>query len=347
MPWRLSAGLLLAGGLAAGVALGGHASEPAAPAIAAAIDVSQLGDSRELRNAIGGQAQISRVEAPPTHSLQLQVVFRVAGSTYMKLADLDASTLPKHAAVRVVREDYIDAALARVRDADVPDAERAWAGRDVLVDNICHAKVTGFAIVARLTGDTAYAGVDAEAWSAETLLDKGSVILAARLDQCTGSWARDASLPLAVVPEEIRDATLASKARALVIASEPGSDTQKQWREFEQRGMWFDQATFATRVLRHPITGETWVSVHAHQDHGCGEPDVNVWGLFRVERDGSLTAVALRHLELDTIDQLLDVDGDGSFEILGRPWLGLDRVLETAAGQELDRLVLPYYGCPC
>ncbi len=115
-------------------------------------------------------------------------------------------------------------------------------------------------------------------------------------------------------------------------------------------GTWWDaeNAQLTTKIVKHPTTGVTWVSIHGHMDHGCGDPSANVWGLFRVEADGSLASVQLRKLDdLESIDQLIDIDGDGELELIGKPWLGLDTVVMRASGEELARLTLPLFGCPC
>jgi hypothetical protein len=90
------------------------------------------------------------------------------------------------------------------------------------------------------------------------------------------------------------------------------------------------------------------VSVHARRFESCGGPDINLWGLFRVDQAGQLTPVKLRPLApLYSIERLVDLDGDGDFELIGRDWLGLERILTSSAGVELQRLRTPFFGCPC
>ena len=132
-----------------------------------------------------------------------------------------------------------------------------------------------------------------------------------------------------------------------MLHSDAARTMQARWEEGDNHDAWSDHVPITTQVLRHPKTGVTWVVARAYQEHGCGEPDINLFGLFKVEPDGSLWWTHVRPFELDTIDEILDVDGDGDFEIIGRPWLGLDRVFETASGNELEHQVLPFYGCPC
>ncbi|MBA2538561.1 MAG: hypothetical protein H0V17_02910, partial [Deltaproteobacteria bacterium] len=113
-------------------------------------------------------------------------------------------------------------------------------------------------------------------------------------------------------------------------------------------GDWSDHTDFTTHILRHPKTGVTWVAIHAHTDHGCGGPDINVWGLFRVARDGSLVTVEDRKLDtLYAIDRIIDVDNDGKLELIGKTWLGTETVLTRANGDEVSRLAMKFHGCPC
>lgn len=290
--------------------------------------------------------------AQPLRSRELSLVFSAGGASYMKLTELgdSAEIMPKHGTPRLVSDDGVEAAIATVQGGDVPQAYRRWQGRSVVVDNSCTTTVTGFAVVARLTGDTGYAGVDAEAWTATNVLESGTAVLAARLADCTGTFARDTALPAVVVPRELANEKLASQARAALIASTPAREAQTAYSEVYPTGDWWDAegAQLTAKVVEHPTTGITWVSMHGHMDRGCGDPEVNVWGLFRVEPDGSLAAVQLRKLDdLWSIDKLVDIDNDGELEVIGRPWLGLDTVVTRASGEELDRLSVPFFGCPC
>src|SRR6185369_11640136 len=92
-----------------------------------------------------------------------------------------------------------------VEPANVPVAYRRWLGQRVTVDGTCSANVTGFAVVARLTGDTGYAGIDDEHWTARNVLEHGHPMLAATLDGCHGTFARDAALAPVVIPKVLAD----------------------------------------------------------------------------------------------------------------------------------------------
>jgi hypothetical protein len=334
-------------------------------ALGAAIGLAALprSSSQAITFVPAAPAQIEVVQAPtppvvahesvqPLRASELSLVFTAGGATYMKLADISetAEILPKHGKAKLYSDDYIETAVASVSVTDVPRAYRSWLDRHVNIDNTCATKVIGFAVVSRLTGDTGYSGVDDGKWTATNVLDQGSVVLAAKLTGCKGTFARAAELPAVIVPQEINDKRLAKQALAALIASTPARETQLDYVEVDQHGNWWDAeyAQFSTKIVRHPTTGVTWVSVHGHMDHGCGDPEVNVWGLFRVEDDGTLAAVQLRKLgDLWSIDQLIDIDNDGELEVIGKPWLGLDTVVARGSGEELDRLSLSFFGCPC
>ena len=323
-------------------------------AIAAAFALSSTTEhvtviAPEVREEMRTEALVAMEPAQPVRSSELSLVFSADGATYVKLADLDAADLPAHGPPRLVSGDF-ETAIAAVKTRDLPAEHHAWIDRRVRVDGACEATVTGFAVVSRLVGDTGYAGVTDEHWTATSVLDLGSTVLAARLDGCNGTFARDAALPAVLVPAQLENAKLATRARELLLASAPARNAQREWLELEQTGAWHESedATIKTIVVRHPTTGVTWVSAHGVVFQGCGGPEINVWGLFRVQPDGTLAAAQLRDLgELWSIDQLIDIDGDGELEIVGKPWLGLDTVVTRASGEELERLALAFFGCAC
>jgi hypothetical protein len=280
--------------------------------------------------------------AQPLPSDQLQLLFTAGGATYMKLATVTEDEMPRHGKVKRSTTDYIEAAVAVVERDAMPLEHRHWEGRKVIVDNTCETTVTGFAIVSRLTGDTGYAGIDGK-WTAGNVLASGSAVLAARLAGCTGTFARDATLAPVIIPTEIEDAELARYARATLLAMTPAyvADAPKQWWDLED-------VQYVSKIVRHPTTGVTWVSMHAHLDHGCGGPQVNVLGLFHVRPNGELGPGYVRtEGDLWSIDKLIDIDNDGALELIGKPWLGLDTVVTRGSGEELDRLSLAFFGCPC
>lgn len=293
------------------------------------------------------------VLAPPSNEAEL--VFHAGGATYVKLADLapaedgEPARLPRHGAPRLVEDDTGgQQAIASLAVADLPAAQRRFVGTRLRVGNDCTAGVRRFAIVSRLVGDPAYAGQQGETWTPDGVLAAGAAMIVGELDGCDGALARPAALPAMVELVAERDPGLAGDARSALLASAAAAETQRKWHDAEGEGAWYDHATFDTRIVRHPATGVTWVVVHGSYDEGgCGAPEANLWGVFRVDADGALETVEARELELHELDDVLDVDGDGTLELLGRDWLGTDRLLIHADGSEIDRLRMPFYGCPC
>jgi hypothetical protein len=68
-----------------------------------------------------------------------------------------------------------------------------------------------------------------------------------------------------------------------------------------------------------------------------------------VAKDGSLVTVEARVLEtLHSITDVIDIDRDGTPELVGSDWLGMDRILTRADGDTVvQHLDMPFYGCPC
>lgn len=129
-------------------------------------------------------------ELPPAEPPPM-LVFHTAGASYVSLADLpddddhdDAIAMPRHGRSRVSREDGITAAVAAIEAGDVPAAYQDWQGRRVEVDDICAAAVVGFAVVSRRADGRGHGRHSPGA------LRPGHTVLAARLDRCTGSFAR-------------------------------------------------------------------------------------------------------------------------------------------------------------
>jgi hypothetical protein len=255
--------------------------------------------------------------APTAPSSELLFVFRMGDATYVRLADLEPTEVPPHGRLRFVDDPNGTAAIGSVKDADAPHPYRGYIGKRLRVDGGCSATVVDLAVVSR-ADDT--------------------LTLAARIDGCEqGSYARDATLSEVVRPTKIIDQNLTDVARSLVLASKPAADTQREWRAAALDGNWYDQ-------------GELSISVHGtSSDVDCGGPNVNIWGLFRVGPDRMLETVDIRRLEtLHSIEHVIDIEGDGELELVGKSWPGLETVLVKAEGeQEIDRLTVPFFGCGC
>lgn len=279
---------------------------------------------------------------------EVSLVLRAGGTSYIQLASLEQ--LPPHDIPSLHEHEGVYAAIAEVAPDALPLEHRAWRGQRVTVDGMCDATVVGFAVVSRLVGDTGYAGIDAERWTTATVFANGTQVLAARLSGCTGTLARAADLPPVVRPvQAVVDPTVVAAARARLIASDASSAAQEEWTSYDGTGAWFDNndTAFHTRVLAHPITGARFISVHGSLEGGCGMASANVWGLYRVDR-GSLVTVEERTLgDMTRIDDLVDVDGDGNLELVGKDWIGLGTIVMRATGEELTRSGMQFFGCSC
>ena len=306
---------------------------------------------------------------PPVRSSQLLFTFTADQATYVRLADLKSPresdddndaprrarptlAIPHHGKLRLATDDGVQSVIGAIAAHDVPAAYAGWLGKKLKVDNTCEATVTGFAVVSQVTGDASYTGD--EQWTTKNVLATGQPMLAARLDRCTGRFARDAALPDVVIPASTHDAALERAARTALLASPAAQAMQKTWTEqldsMAGAGVasaWTHDATITSQVLHHPSTGATFVSVQARVAGGCGAPEANLWGLYRVV-DGTLFPIQVRPLgDIETIDTVLDLEGDGELELLGKPWLGTDQILTRAGGETLDAIALAFVGCPC
>jgi hypothetical protein len=278
-------------------------------------------------------------------------VFTAGGARWIRLADVGGdggAAVPAHGAPRMSEHDGRIAAIAPLAEGAAPAPARGWQGRQVLVDGTCTATVGPLAVIALVVGDPGYAPTPDARWTAAASFEAGHKVLAGRLDRCDGTWARAADRAPAVLPIEVDLPLAAAAARRDLLASTLADETQRAWRDAEMTGSWVDSdaADVTIKVFRHPRTGATWVLAHAHLEGGCGDPYASFIGLYQVGAAG-ITRVALTELSMLDLDQLIDIDGDGRFELVGSGGLGSDSVLYDDEGAELDRLDIPFYGCPC
>jgi hypothetical protein len=279
------------------------------------------------------------VDMPPPPPSAVHLVFRAQGETYMKLRDADP--MPAHGAPVLHVADEASAwqtsSIAEI--AEVP----GWRGRTVMIDGHCEAKVTGFAVVARLTGSPDYAG-DFQTWTADNVLAQGAPVAAAKLDGC----ADGAIATTAVTLVAQQDAALATQARAKLLGSKISGAAQRTWIADKRTGKWYadDSATIETLVATSAKA--KYVSVTGRIDEGCGGPEIQIWGLYRVEGDALVVVYERRLEDLRSVQSLVDVDDDGTPEVLGASWLGNETILwRPSQNDELERVSVPFCGCPC
>jgi hypothetical protein len=138
-----------------------------------------------------------------------------------------------------------------------------------------------------------------------------------------------------------------------LIASAETAAAQVEWlaNPPDDKGVHWTRAEgtqIDTRVMRHPTTGVMWVSVQAQYEGGCGLPTLNVWKLYRVEDDRTLTPVPTQLDEHATVlEELVDLEGDGELEVITSAWIGLGRNVNRASGESLARDHWQFFGCPC
>jgi hypothetical protein len=290
--------------------------------------------------------------AAATDRSEVFLVFHTAGHTFIQL---DTGAAP-HGVPQLSHseDDGLYASIAAV--TRVPTDAPVRIGQRVNVDGTCAATVMGFAVVSRLTGDTGYAGIEDERWTANNVMEHGPPVLAARLSGCTGTYAQAATLPAVVLSDETARPDLVQAATDRLFASEAATTVQAEWANRRDEWPANEPARWTqspsthvdARVLRHPATGVTWIAVHASRGEGCGDIDANVFGLFRVTAAGVLETVQLRELgELHTIQSFVDLDGDGTPELVGRDWLSLNTLITRASGETLTSSHLQFFGCGC
>jgi hypothetical protein len=278
-----------------------------------------------------GSAHGEPVTRRPASPSTLHFVVLADDTSYVVLADVEkAEALPRHGPLRLTGEESAPSAIAEVSEADLPADLRAWSRRKVVVDERCHATVSGFAIVARAVGRPDYAGFTENEWTADSVLSAGNKVLAARLDRCKGNFARAASAAPIRVPRPVVNEAAVAAARADFLASEVIAQGRAEQVRAEVAGAL--EQVYVPRVVtvRHPTTGETWISLHLRiGEEGCSDPQANVWGLYRVTARGVERTRLLQLVPLQTIDALLDVDGDGQFELFIQDDFGFSRELRS------------------
>lgn len=295
------------------------------------------------------------VEEPILPGQEFRFVVSTEKASYMILepasADIDRGPARLEKA-----DDYIDVVVSSLEAGAIEPDLAAWQGREVVVaaepGTSCTTTVTGFALVGVLRGDLDYMASPDELAKKdipEFYLDQTTPHVAAILGDCTGRYARLASLPAAIEPVEITDDGFGAAARSALFRSEQARAAQDSYDEIHADGVFHEDqwGEISTRVVRNPETGATFAIVHVVIDYGCGGANINLLGVYRKAAGGEPVAVSVRDLdEVTGIDRLIDVDGDGSFELIGDTWLD-GPVLLDSSGETQLALPVPFFGCPC
>jgi hypothetical protein len=283
---------------------------------------------------------------PPVGDVEL--LFSAGAHTYVALQHIEPPEVDRF---RLVEEGPVLISLADVPSRLVPADARTWQRAGVLVDGDCFARISGFAVIARLRGD-ARAAIDAgTAWTADTVVQYGNPMLAARIVGCEGTFARKATHAAIDIFGDGGDESFGDEARELFLASNLVADAQREWEAAGHKGRWYEatDALLETRVLSDPRSDETWVMIHAYRDQECGQLGGNVVGLYRVgvDRRGrpEVIPVQLRAGGGARIVRLIDLERDGMPELVtaGR-W---NASIERAGGESVISLDVVEYGDGC
>jgi hypothetical protein len=293
--------------------------------------------------------------ALPAPSNQVGMVIAVDGESWMVL-DVDPTPI-ETGRTRLESADYPSATVAMIHHA--PAAVRAWRGQAVIVDASCTDTLHDFAVIHQISGDPVYADDGDNAatatWTIDAIAAHGVGVVAAKLDHCTGTYARAASAQQIVAYKAI---DLAAGDNDVALASDDlmhsGTAREAKQELLAQMAASRDVTTVFEKVTEltsnaaiDPRTGTKWIAVHAHTDFECGGPQVNFWGLYRVEGDH---VVPVRHARLESLAQitsLLDLDGDGIPEILGGGWISPTNAIYDLEEHTLATYDVPFFGCPC
>lgn len=287
------------------------------------------------------------------------MVFEVDGTYYLRLSEDEHAA--SHGRAQLVIDGEGLAAVAGVATSAMPEELRAWAGRRVLVDGMCAARVVGFAEVSRVAGDPPGTEEyyyeeedkrpkDLPVWNLENVRD-ANVMLAAKLDgvgDCGGTWARASEYAPAVIAHQTEEPELENAALADLMASAESEDEQKAWSEMGGEGNWRDDASVDVTTWEHPDTGERWIFASATTGGGgCGEPGASAMAVYRVAGDGKVRKVTNLEYAGYNIRSVVDIDGDGQPELLVGAGESTDLV--DLAGESHESISRPYYtwGCGC
>ncbi|HEU0032601.1 MAG TPA: hypothetical protein VFQ53_18340 [Kofleriaceae bacterium] len=222
----------------------------------------------------------------PPVSTRVHLVFAIDEGSYMELGLPPGATVPaRPLAGRISGLSPV----ADLEPRDVPDAQRAWLGRSVRIEDACTARVAGFSLV-RLVRDPEDGfredGVQPRTFAPGELRD---ATLVARLEGCGfGSVARDAMLP-PVIAGVYPDPAQAPELHGVFATWTAYRERFAAHFERDQDAR-FDART--VHVADDAATGTRFAIVEASFVLvDCAPPDV-MWRAFRIAADGTRTELA-------------------------------------------------------
>jgi hypothetical protein len=302
------------------------------------------------------EPEVVRGHAEIEDASEFAMLFEVGGTTYLRLShELRATS---HGTPRLIVEGEVYAAVAPVAPSALPTELTAWQGRTVLVDGTCKARVVGFAEVARASGEAPGSEeywslpenerpAEPPTWTLETVM-ADDVMLAAKLDGCSGTWARSTDHQPAQIARAVASPGLETDAIADLLAIDDGIDPiQDQWKEMGGEGDWREAVDVEATTFEHPLTGEKWIFASAYKEGHCGEPSVSTMAAYRVTKTGAVQRFTDLQFAGETIQDVVDLDGDGQPElVLGT---GSMATLVDLANNERASIAVPFhsYGCGC
>lgn len=292
-------------------------------------------------------ASVAADDAPRAAPYDLHFTLQAANATWLALSEIPADG---PARTQALRRFHLGSTMAYNRDTgewsavtqlrELPAAASGWRDHEVTFDGGCRETLHDFAFVAVVSGDPEY-DPRGQLWTGDSIVEQGTVVLAAKLTHCTAAFASIAPFHRFT---PVTDPDLAARAKALVLASSFASKAAADWRDMTITTPWTDDADIDTVIARD--AGTTYVSVHVQAGGiGCGTPTANFWGLYRVGAGNTLVQLQLREVDFGSLDSMIDLDGRIGF--LGQALFPTGPILVDASGTTRASLITPYFGCPC
>jgi len=346
------------------------------------LGLSLLGVGFGLAGAVGGATIASKVTGVPASAPGLDIAIssepiapsdRVGFVISTKQGNwfvlpVDATKLAEHRVRRghLENNDGIQQVIEPLSARDVTPALRAWRDVKVSVQGGCVDTLRDFALITQLSGDAGLIEdtdtvtldeLGQQKWNVKAVQAQGTAYVAAKLEHCSGTYARAASaMPLvAFTPVEpdsdvaIAEKTLLASAVAKEVRAAFAHDQTMavDSTQLNIEKLWKEAAQIHSIEMTDPRTHDNWIAVHVSSELSCGGPDINFFGLYRVAGDGIITMSEMKSDNLSALDALVDLDGDGVPELLGRGWLEPTHAFYSAELETLATYDIPFIGCPC
>lgn len=253
------------------------------------------------------------------------------------------------------------------RSASKAPAAAAWAGKAMTVYNAddgasCPATVGALRLLGGGTphfgevqvwdGDPAMSP-DGRVWSkaerARAVYGMGSLYLVGELaitGACKPAYATDAAAKLVAYAREPLDDTRRAAALRAFRALPAYAEIQRVWKdEFDGKGEWTDPDP-----VGYVAGDRRYIGVVAHEGTGCGAFEGALTAVFAVE-GAALKLVSDPAGGALEIDALVDSDGDGKVELIGRPgdWSVVSAHLTPSGAGFTPAVTLsfPFRDCGC